>query len=543
MATQKQRDEKRRAARLRTNAKHRRNSEVDPIEDEVELLELSNDEEEEPVEELVEKSYDEPMGVMVNGPTSWEEHEAMKMAREKAEQVRHVTWTTQDLVSNILYASMTPEEKSNAIKAVGDGMGKKLKEMEKEEKMEKELNFDLLELQALIAKDARHMSVLEKADFWLSKFKPVDVTAVFKDKTEVRQALTQSVEMIEKDQEVPFERLMNSAKEFGIGTMEKSHSAIVIQKDKTGNYRAVMWPSNNFIDWDGDIISEVAHKEYVEWVNKNMEYAPLFMTWHKPGTMRKNRVDFVGYENGFLLMSAPLELKEAAALLKAQTLTDIGMSHGTLALERDSKDPRVVTKYRMVEVSDLPLKNAANPFTDFETLLKEADMSKDLDTKAYLATILGSEEEADKFIAKAGIKQKALQDAGVESKEKQETPDVTEPVKATVDVEAITAQVFERISKELDVEGLNSYLSDLQESAAKVPVLESLVKELAKDQSEKVAEMIEPPAAKTLVWQKARASQNKENVLDETDENDKVLKKAKPELGWLSEATGTQPIQ
>jgi len=536
MANKQQDKEKRRAARLRNNTKRRK--EQDELLEKSEL-DLEDDEVLDIPETLEKDYYNSPMQTVIPGPTSWDEHEAMKMAQEKAHHIREVTWTTQDLVSNILYANMTAEQKSKAIKAVGDGMGKKLKEVEG--KMEKELNLDLLELNALIARDSRHMSIPDKVSMWLSKFKTSDTD--LSDKTQVRNALSRASEVIEKGGEVDnLSELREAAKKLGIGTMEKSSSAVVVEKDKTGKYRAVMWPSNNFIDWDGDIISEAAHLEYVEWVNKNMDCAPLFLIKHKPGTQRKDRVDFVGYESGFLLMSAPLTDKEAAGLLRVQALTDIGMSHGTLTLERDPSDLRVVTKYRMVEVSDLPLKNAANPFTNFETLLKEAEMSKDLDTKAYLATVLGSEEEADKFIAKAGIKQKALQDAGVESKEKKtETPTAPESPVPQVNVEAIAAQVFERVTKELDVEGLNDYLTELQSSSQKVAVLEALVKELATSREEALAELIEPPAAKTLVWQKARASQSENNVLKEGEEDEK-LKKAKPELGWLSETLGVQPV-
>jgi len=570
MAKKIQREEKRRAARLRNKARHTATVEEElDLDGEDEVIDLSTDEE--PItKELIEKDYGE-MFMPMMGPTSWDEMDALKVAREKADAVREVTYSVQDLVSNILYANMKPEEKANAIQKVGDGFGKRLKEVENEDKMEKALDLDLLEIEALLAKDLRHISVPDRVSDWLSKAKLTaaaenklsdsDFALVvdrdgkkirkypIHDKAHVRAALSRAAQMMNKggeaatDAKAAMPKIHAAAKKMGIGSMEKSHSAVVIEKDAGGGWRAVMWPSNNFIDWDGDIISEIAHKEYVEWVNKNMDYAPAFMTWHKPGTMRKNRVDFVGYESGFLLMSAPLEEKEAAALLKAQTLTDIGMSHGTLALERDPADPRVVTKYRMVEVSDLPLKNAANPFTDFETLLKEADMSKDLDTKAYLAAILGSEEEADKFIAKAGIKQKALQDAGVESKEKKEETAPVTDAPAPVNVEAIAAQVFERVTKELDVDGLNEYLSNLQANSQKVPILEALVKEMAQGNDDKLAAMIEPPAAKTLVWQKARASQSNESVLDETKEEDKKLKKAKPELGWLSEATGTQPVQ
>lgn len=557
MTPKKLRDEKRRAARMRNTPRH--TQKVEALQKDLEEEPLIDNVEELP--DLIEKDYGEPMMVMpANGPTSWEELDAEKVAREKAEQVREVTWNTQDLVNNIVYSSMPPKEKAKAIQQVGDGFEKRLAMAEKEEKMEKAFDLDLLSLQALIARDGRHLGGLEKVHSWISK--AISNTAKLTDdnfaipaerlfpinsKVNVRASLNMAAELLEKNSENEQTRnaipaLLEAAKKFGIGVMEKTASAVVIEKDASNHWRAVMWPSNNFIDWDGDILSEVAHKEYVEWVNDNMDLSPVFMVAHFPGTMRKNKTDFVGYESGFLLMSAPLEEYEAAALLKAQTITDLGMSHGTIVLERDPQDPRVVTKYRMVEVSDLPLDRAANPFTDFETLLKEADMSQTLDTQAYLATILGP-EKAKEFIAKAGIKQKALQEAGVESKEKADNAsEPASPASEQPNVETLAAQVFERVKKELDVEGLSDYLSQLQESAEKVPVLEALVKELAATHEDELADMIAAPAAKTLVWQKARASQSDKTVLAETEDDEK-LKKAKPDLGWLSEATGTTPVQ
>ena len=175
-------------------------------------------------------------------------------------------------------------------------------------------------------------------------------------------------------------------------------------------------------------------------------------------------------------------------------------------------------------------------------------MAGTIDKKAYLAEILGSEEEAEKYIRKAGLKKEALTDAGVENKEKEVETTTTPETEATpapvaaqaLTVEAVAAQVFERISKEIDVEGLSDYLAKLQKDAEKVSVLEGLVKELAQDKNTKLAEMIEPPISKNFTWK--RASQSQETVLKETDEKDKELSEAKPKLGWLSEATGTVPV-
>lgn len=534
MASREQRDMKRREARLRNKMKHADDGALD----EADVPEIELKEADEPTPEIEEKEYAMPMV----GPTSWEEMDSMKMVQEQAQHVREVTYSVQDLVWNILYSDKKPDQKAKAIADVGKGFGERVKMMEKHEKTEKAVDLELLELKALQAKDSRHISVGDRVSLWLTKSSneyPIE------NKSQVRQSLSLVIKNLEEGKEEArdaIQGIKQAAKKFGIGAAENT---VVIEKDASGKWRTVMWPSNNFLDLDKDIISEKAHLEYVDWVNENMDLAPVFMSCHKYQTIRKNRVDFVGYESGFLMMSSPLEEHEAEGLLKAQVLTDIGMSHGTIVIERDPNDARVITKYRMVEVSDLPLSRAANPFTDFDTLiLKEVVMSKvDLDIKSYLATILGDETKAEEFIGRAGLKQKALQDAGVESKEVS-TPEVkAEAPAADVNMDAVVSQVMERVSKELDVEGLSEYIAKMQADVQKVPVLEALIKEAMASKEDSLAEMISAPAGRAFAWTKGRASQATDNVLDAKKEDDELLKKAKPELGWLSEATGTVPVQ
>jgi len=79
--------------------------------------------------ETLEKDYGEA-AMMNPGPTSWEEMDSLKMAREQAEHVRHATWDTQDLVYNILgHPGMGPKEKADAMKKVADGFGARVSEM------------------------------------------------------------------------------------------------------------------------------------------------------------------------------------------------------------------------------------------------------------------------------------------------------------------------------------------------------------------------------------------------------------------------------
>lgn len=580
MANRKER-EKRRASRLRKSQKamiHKDQAE--------ELLESEDFEEPEVVidedgelaeeEEIQKDYYDSPVMVQpVVGPTSWSELDAQRKAVEKAQAVREVTYSVQDLVSNILYSDMAPDAKATAIGKVGEGFGKRLKSVEAE-KSEKSIDedMDLLELEAMIGRDYRRTGVVEKMSDWIvkkkltaateSKLSDDDFALVVEregkkvrkypihDKAHVRNALARAAQMIKKggeaatDAKAALPKIRAAAKKLGIG-INKEISSIIIEKDKSEKWRAVMWPSNNFKDLDGEIISEKAHKEYVDWVNKNMEFAPVFQTWHIPGTARTHPVDFVGYENGFLIMSAPLEPHEAAGLLKAQAKTDIGMSHGSLALARNPVQKNVVDLYRMVEVSDLPLEKAANPFTDFETLEKEAHMNQ----SEYLASILGK-EKADAFLERTGLKQKQLREAGVEEKERDANPapdpalvKKEQPAPAMPDMAAI----IQAVRDDIGVDELSEFLAKAQralEDVEKIPLLESLVKDLSKSQDEALAEKINPPAEKVLVWKQKRASQSDNNVLKGDNAEDAKLKKSTPALPegyWLSELSGTAPIE
>lgn len=543
MAKVKPSRERRRAERLKMMEKRRLA--------EQELEEEVIEEDDGALEEPVEKSFDD---TDYRGPTSWEEADELEKTRQMAHKVQQASWTAEDLVRNILYrGDMSSDEKGKAIANVGKGFGTRVQKIASETMMHKShdgMDTELLELKAMRAIDARQLSLVDKMGDWFTKAKAslsdgdyalVDgETKLYPicDKAHIRKSLAQIESDLEKGAgertQEALAVVMKAAREHGIG-----ESPIWIRKDATGGWRAILWPTNNFQDRDGETVSDAAHREYVEWVSKNMDVAPVFATWHIPGTARTHQMDFVGYENGFVIQSCPLTESEAVALLKMQEQVDIGLSIGAIGW----KNADVITKYRQYEVSDLPLEKASNPFTEFQVFEKEAD---NMDTKAYLSGFLG-EELAEKLIKKAGLKQEQLRKAGVTEKEAQEetpaaveTAPPPEPAQAapTVQLGDIVAQV----AKEFGMEELSAEFALLKEKADKVDALELVVKELAKSKDEKLAEMIAPPAAKAWAWMdKARASQSDETLLDEKDEKDKILKKSRPEF-WLSEATGTQPI-
>jgi ElaB/YqjD/DUF883 family membrane-anchored ribosome-binding protein len=99
------------------------------------------------------------------------------------------------------------------------------------------------------------------------------------------------------------------------------------------------------------------------------------------------------------------------------------------------------------------------------------------------------------------------------------------------------------VRADIDVTGLNELLTKASEAMEKVPVLEALVKELSASKETELAEMISPRASSAFIWQKARASESKDNVIDESEEADAKLKKSVPEVPWLNQVTGTAPLQ
>src|SRR3990172_214198 len=227
--------------------------------------------------EDLSKMYDEPMGEMgMNvGPTSFEELEAQRDAMERAHEVQEVTWDVQDLVRNILHNPMIePVDKSTKIKAVADEFEERLAEaMMDAEDMQKDL--DVLQVEAILATDARHTGAFEKVgdlikaklsaaarkklsseDFALPSKKKYPIH----DKAHVRNALARAAQQMKRggegaaDAKAAMPKIRAAAKRMGI-EMGMEKSAILIEKDAKGDWRWIGKPTNNFIDWEEDIIS------------------------------------------------------------------------------------------------------------------------------------------------------------------------------------------------------------------------------------------------------------------------------------------------
>lgn len=541
----------------------------DEILDEEELVEEDVveevPEEEDPAAESLKKQLEaiekDGMGDMGDmpvpaGPVSFDELDAAQAAQEQAMEVQHTSYQVQSLVYNILnHPMMDATEKSSAIQKVGGDFEKRISDILSAPSEDVQKDLDVMEAESVLAYDKRHENIasqlFDKAVLSTASRKKLDSSQFalpskrkypIHDKAHVRNALARAAQQMKAggegaaDARAAMPKIRAAAKRMGIGmSMKKENNAIVVEKDAQGDWRWVGWVSNNFQDRSGDIITEAAHLEFVDWVNKDLpNRAPVFTSCHAPGTVREHPVDFVGYENGFLVMSGKLTEREAEALMTVSKETDIGMSHTGWGL-RDPNDVRQITKYRSFEVTDLPRDRADNPFTVVETFSKEDNM----DQLDYLSKLLGSKEKAEQALKlKTSLAQKELQDAGVESKEVQPpVTNVTNVVSQTpaIDDAAVKALV-ERLSKEFDIPGLNEFVAQAKEAMEKVPLLEKALTQYAASEDERLAEKIAPKPL--FAW--SRASESTGNIVKEDDE----LARRVPNPGenWLSVATNTQPV-
>lgn len=192
-------------------------------------------------------------------------------------------------------------------------------------------------------------------------------------------------------------------------------SPFIVQKDKSGEWRWFARASNKWRDLDHppEILSEAAHKDYVNWVDATGAYPDLWL-WHTPGT-KVGKADWVDYSEGFLHFSGTFDEGKEAVALNLQATPELGVSHGFKYVHSDESQG-IIGWYRTFEVSPLPRSAAANPWTTMEVIQKELGMAFDSKKRAFLVAQLGEEETARRENdTKAAAT--ALAEAGVESKQ------------------------------------------------------------------------------------------------------------------------------
>lgn len=344
------------------------------------------------------------------------------------------------------------------------------------------------------------------------------------------------------------------------GLPEMTHrpdAGVTIMQTKEGRRRWVGWVSNRYRDKDkpAEIISEAAHKEFVEHADRTKEY-PELRLWHVPGS-KVGQADWLDYADGFLLASGYFDKgKEAVADRITKAIEDgefLAMSHGFYSLKED-KAAHIIEKYRTDEVSILPRGAEANPLTSFSTKAREAEaMSLTQKKKEYLLRFLNP-EDVEAIEAQTTTLKEAADKAGIEYKEVSEGLDKIEPAEETEDkkaeVEAETKEgkfsvkaLADALVAELHLSDLSDAITELREGQAKVKeltdkvtALEDSMKHVKESDDAKIAEILKPKAASAFSWYKGgySASKSKETVLGDSAEDQK-LKEAAPKPSAIGE--------
>jgi hypothetical protein len=186
--------------------------------------------------------------------------------------------------------------------------------------------------------------------------------------------------------------------------------ALCIVKQADGRMRWYARYSNNFKDRDGEIITEAAHKEYINWAASGGVYPELWL-WHTPGT-RFGQADWLDYADGFTHASGLVDdADRAVAVVGALRDKELGVSHGMLC----SQQGNLITKYRSFEISVLPLERASVWTTSFDIAGKETQMAFTPEKRTFLVSAMG-EDRVKALEANTDAAVGALKQLGVEYK-------------------------------------------------------------------------------------------------------------------------------
>ena len=176
------------------------------------------------------------------------------------------------------------------------------------------------------------------------------------------------------------------------------------------------WWSNNFIDHDGEFFEEKAIDEYVRRVDVGAVPMPELWLWHTPGT-RHGKAEWVGRIGHFAVAAGTFDdtpAGKAAQAHYAKQGADYGMSHGFTYDPGQKSDDGVFHQFNTFELSVLPAKAAANPYTAFTEVYA---MEMDEEKRAFLARVLGSDDLAAQLITATEDKSRAMEQMDVRYKD------------------------------------------------------------------------------------------------------------------------------
>ncbi len=299
-------------------------------------------------------------------------------------------------------------------------------------------------------------------------------------------------------------------------------SGLTVFKDAAGAYRWLATVTNRWRDRDNppEIFEEKAHKDFVKYLDGG-GFMPELWLWHTPGTSI-GKADWVSYDGGFLLASGIFNKGFEAVAERLSERKGLGISHG---YKYTYSDPTrgIIGQYRSFEISVLPHERAANAFTGFDILSKEATMEITPAKRTFLVEALGEEKVA--ALEKEHTTMASVLDAaGIDSKdlpeEKVKDDDGAEPKieDATKALETVVAAV-----KEMS-EGFKGLTESVGGIATEMKAMKERLDNLEKSDDEKISAAL-TAKVKTGATNGHRASESGKNTVSEEE-----AKKDEPSL-------------
>lgn len=535
--------------------------------------------------------------IELGGPTSFEELDAIDRAYEKQSMLTILVHKFKQITENVLNSfRMTPEEKVNAINDVSGELRQRLADAMVDDPRETKATA-VSDIDYVIANPPFASSKVSKTDggveYQASDY--ADVPDPEKPSTwklllaegssgnftvaQVARAITAMQPSGFRGNQVTLGQPRSTvvSKISGvIGRLDATQdqkdnlrkrlnavkalrSGFKVVKSKDGRDRWLGWVTNNFLDRDGEILTEKAHKEFIEYLDANPDEAPELWTFHIKGTARQKKADFWGYVNGFVVMGGELTPQEAKAFNELGDTLDLAMSHGFFVFTKSGNE---IGRYRTFEVSVLPRDEAANPWTDFATVYEVNSMSnltakqRDLAVKLHgedfvrdleestkdrseLLKALGFQqkaqseevvnEQAETVTETAPAAQTAVQAQPVQGSEEQEEAD-TEKSVGTATLDEITKAVIKGLNLEGLAQAIKAQNEQINES---IKQINGRLDALETDTDEKMEKMLTPRAA-SFDWSGVfRPSQSKETQIEKGSKDEESFADKKPEYDWI----------
>ena len=174
------------------------------------------------------------------------------------------------------------------------------------------------------------------------------------------------------------------------GGDEEEGSAFFVTKGIDGQPRWLAVVTNRFEDGDGEVFSEASHREFERYLDETKDY-PELLVWHTPGT-RLGKADFWTYADGFVISSGSFDAGVKAEVQRlAEYPEPMGVSHGYWYDPQHDLKNGVYSKYRTREISALPRRRCANPWTAFGVAFSQEvkEMGFDPQKRGALVSIFG----------------------------------------------------------------------------------------------------------------------------------------------------------